>query len=880
MRRHHCAISLAALAAALLVSNAASAQPAAGAPAAGDTSGAPPLGGAPPSDRLGEIVVTAQKRAENIQNVPIAISAFTATALQERAVTDVSTLSNIAPNVTLDAGTPFSGSSAVLAAFIRGIGSDDFAFNIDPGVGIYVDGVYLARTVGANQDLLDVQRIEVLKGPQGTLFGRNTIGGAISIVTRDPGDKFRFVGDVTTGSYHLAQVRGSVDIPLAQGLTSSLTFGVKNREGYLKRIPFPDQRANNSEPFTDFAAAGYDSASREGGDNNWNLRAKVKWDSGGGLKLTLTGDYTDSDTSGAANKLLGTAETVPGNFAGAFHLPGTAFDPTGATGFNFAGLYNFCIGSTPAQIAARNAQALCGARGTQYRSNLLLPSIASVNVDANPSNDRLPFGSRFLTGDKDTSYATGNSFDRLKNWGLAATAELPLNDAMTLKSISAYRRIAWRSGLDADGSPLNFAQLSFIMNQWQISEELQLLGSADEKRLNYVLGGYYFKEGGNLHDFVTFAEGQVQVDGPNTLKTENYAAFGQLDWRPIDLVGITVGGRYTHENKQFEGGQQDLNGFNYKLFGCADANGNITPNGPFPLAPVSCQTGLDYPNPANPLQVYPPGLNTRKFNNFSPKLGLQLHPDERVMVYVSWSRGYKTGGWTTRYTSPQLTPAPFDEEKATTWEIGEKAELLDRRLQLNAAAFYTGYKGIQLNFQQGTSPTIRNAGNAHIRGFEIEAVALPTAGLTLNASVGYLHGRYTSVLPGVLAVSGPNEFQAGTFAGADLPKTPHWKINAGPRYELSVPNGAAVVLIADWTHTTSIWNDAQRTYILEAPTTDMINASITYRSPGRQWEATFGGTNLNNARYLTTGNSNIADGAFYGTYNRPREWYVRFGMNF
>jgi iron complex outermembrane receptor protein len=170
------------------------------------------------SGGIEQIVVTAQKRAENVQDVPIAISAFTAGALQERAVTSVASLSNIAPNVTLDAGTPFSGSSQVLAAYIRGIGANDFAFNIDPGVGIYLDGVYLARSVGANQDLPDVDRVEVLKGPQGTLFGRNTIGGAISIVTHDPGDQFRFVGSVTTGSYSLINVKGTVDVPIAEGL--------------------------------------------------------------------------------------------------------------------------------------------------------------------------------------------------------------------------------------------------------------------------------------------------------------------------------------------------------------------------------------------------------------------------------------------------------------------------------------------------------------------------------------------------------------------------------------------------------------------------------------------------------------------------------------
>ena len=134
-------------------------------------------------DQLEEIIVTAQRRTQNIQQVPISISAYTAETLQTKGLGDVSALTRLAPNVNLDAGSPFSGDTSVLSASIRGIGQDDFAFNLDPGVGVYLDGVYLARTIGANQSLLDVDRIEILKGPQGTLFGRNTIGGAINIVT-------------------------------------------------------------------------------------------------------------------------------------------------------------------------------------------------------------------------------------------------------------------------------------------------------------------------------------------------------------------------------------------------------------------------------------------------------------------------------------------------------------------------------------------------------------------------------------------------------------------------------------------------------------------------------------------------------------------------
>jgi len=837
---------------------------------------------------IGEIVVTAQKRAENVQNVPIAISAFTANALKERSVTSVASLSALSPNVNFDSGTPFSGSSAVLSATIRGIGSDDFAFNIDPGVGIYLDGVYLARTVGANQDLPDVERVEVLKGPQGTLFGRNTIGGAISIVTHDPGKTFKGSFDATTGSYNLVKLRATVDIPLTDSLFSSITVSGINRQGFLRRLPYPDQRAGNSDPFTSFSHADYSSASREGGDNSASLRAKLKWDNGGPVTATFTADYTRGDSPSQATKLLGVFPNVAGPFAGTSNLPGTAFDPTASTGYLFAGLYNFCIGASPAQIAARNAQALCGPRGTQYNPRYQLAGLGSVNVDGNPLNDRLPYDSRFVLANPDLSYASGPSLNKLTAWGLGTTLQAELSPDVTVKSITAYRQTNWKGGVDADGSPLSFLELSFTQNQWQFSQELQLLGKAFDKRLNYVLGAYYFKEKGDLHDYVDFAEGLLQVDGPNKFNTENWALFGQVDFRPSDLLGFTAGGRYTKERKAFEGGQQDLNGGNYKLFGCAAGDGTIAPFGNFPLAPPiaaggpPCFAALSYPNAANPVQVYVPGVNRKSFSNFAPKLGVQLHPARDIMVYGSWSKGYKTGGWTTRLTNPQGNVAPdFNEEKATTLEAGIKSSLLDRHLQVNMSAFTTAYNGVQLNIQIGTSPTISNAGNARIKGLELELVAAPVQGLTINGAVGYIDAHYTSLLPAALVNASPIAgLQAGIYVGAPLPKTANWKINLSPRYEMRLGSGASVVLLADWTHTTAVWNDTARALLLRRPTNDMFNGSIAYNAPDGKWSLTLGGTNLGNTRFITSGGLNIAAGAAFGTYNRPREWYLRYGMKF
>ncbi|WP_072382428.1 TonB-dependent receptor [Novosphingobium sp. NDB2Meth1] len=811
---------------------------------------------AAPEGGIAEIVVTAQKRAENVQDVPIAISAFTAGALQERAVTSVAALSNLAPNVTLDAGTPFSGSTAVLSAYIRGIGANDFAFNIDPGVGIYLDGVYLARSVGANQDLPDVERIEVLKGPQGTLFGRNTIGGAISIVTHDPGKEFSFKGDVTVGRFSLVQTRGTVDLPITDGLGASVSFSTKNRNGYLKRIPFPGATNFASTSINNYKAAGYNNAGygTEGGDNNWNLRGKLKFDRGP-FTATLSADYTNVDQSQIANTLI---KTTPAVFAGTYNCAIIASSTD-------------CGGGPPAFAYIGGI----GGLNTIFDN----PTVYGVNVDADPRNNRLPYDDRFLTGDIDKSYANGNNYSKLKSYGGSLTLQYDLSDNIALKSITGYRELHWNVGTDLDGSPLNFLHTSFTTDQWQFSQELQLLGNAMDKKLNYVLGAYFFKEAGNLHDYVTFAEGLLQVDGPNDLSTKNYAFFGQIDYKFNDMFGITVGGRYTHEDKEFEGFQSDANGLTYKILNFL-AGINAGPPACANINPISdaCRIAAGFPNAGQPLRYYVAGTQKKKFNNFAPKIGLQFHPNDDTMVYASWSKGYKTGGWTTRLSNPLPTAPGFGEETATTYELGVKSTLLDRRLQINAAIFQTDYKGIQLNFQQGVSPTIQNAGDAKIKGFEVEMTAAPVDGFTITGSVGYLDAKYTSVLgPAQVA---PNPFQAGVLPGGELPKTPKWKFNISPRYEAKFANGGKLIFLADFTHSTSLWNDTERAYLLQRAATDILNGSITYREPGEHWDVTVGGTNLTDTRYLVTGQAQIAGGQFYGTYSRPREWYARLGVKF
>lgn len=800
----------------------------------------------PTSGGINQIIVTAQKRAENMQDVPISITAFTAETLQSRGISDVTAIGNLAPNVTLDAGTPFSGSSSVLSAFIRGIGQNDFAFNLDPGVGVYLDGVYLARSVGANQDLLDIERVEILKGPQGSLFGRNTIGGAISIVTRRPDSEFGGAMEVSVGSFNRMDVKGRVDIPLADTLLSSFSFSTRNNSGYQRRIDSPGFAAGVVAD--NFPSFGQGTPERFGGEDQYTLRGKLLWEAGDDLTLTFSGDYLHQDNNGVASTVLET------------HV-----DPTDPSNV-FGPLFNGCV-----------AGALPGFAMDGICNNIVNGTDLGGLVATSPT---LFYGDQFITDDIDESYATGNNFSRMRSYGGSLTIDWDLG-AVQLKSLTAYRELHWQSAQDEDGSPLPILQTSFDMNQHQFSQELQLNGSAVDGRLTYVLGAYYFEEGGNLHDLVTFPGGLLQIDGQNYLDTQNYAGYAHLNYELTDQLSITLGGRYTYEEKSFTGLQSDPNGTFYKLNGYYTVNEAarqaLCTTGADPVSLQGIPAGLFcYPSGTSLTQVYPvapAGGFRQNFENFSPKIGLEYRPIDDLMLYAAYSRGYKTGGWTTRLTTPQPTGtgAPtFGPERASTWELGVKSEFADNRVQLNVAGFYTTYDGIQLNFQVGTSPTLQNAGTAEIYGFEVEFLTQPIDEFTFSAGLGYTHASYTELSP----------FVTGVTLGSALPKTPEWKLTLSPQYTIDLASHGELLLSADYTYTSSLFNDTENTPLLRRPATHMLNASITYREPGGDWELALGASNLADERYLTTGQNQVAGGVTYGTFSRPREWYLTGRVNF
>lgn len=776
-----------------------------------------------------EIIVTAQKRAENVQDVPIAIAAISGAELESRGVSEVTQLANYTPSVQLSNSSQIVGSPSSLSGFIRGIGQDDFSVAFEPGVGVYVDGVYLARTVGANANLLDVERIEILKGPQGTLFGRNTIGGAISVVTREPASEIGARGQITVGRFNRIDAALAVDLPLVEDkLLSSIAVSRTDRDGYQKRIPFPGAGGFVSEGPADFVPSGIipglGNRSRQGGGNEFTVRGKLLWKATDGLRVTLAADYSRARQGTSASTLIRTDN-----------------DPRA-----LSQLYNACIGLPPAALAGAGLAAICNTPRIGVGT-----AIGSVNADADPANDRLPYDDRFVTGDIDTTYAGGNNFSRLRSYGFAGTIDLDLNDDIALKSITAYRNQRWNIGTDIDGSPLVIFDAATLQEQEQFSQEFQLSGTSFDDRLKWLVGAYYFDESADEQQNPIFAGGLFQIFNPAFFKTKSYAAFTHLNFAVTDQLSFTLGGRYTKEKKQTNTSQKDIN---------------------FLLQNLAGLPAVFYPDPTDLTQLLPTSPQHEKFNDFSPRAGIEFKPNDDVMIYGSYSRGYKSGGWTTRVTFPVQEVPTFEEETAKTFEIGVKSQILDRRLQLNLAAFTTKYDNIQLLIQRGFSPTFENAGAARIKGIEVEAKAVIADAFRINASAGYIDADYTRV-----------DDPTGTITlASELPKVAKWTAHFGPEYRIGLAHDSSLTFRGDYFYRSRTASDAENTPELYGKAVSTVDLSVTYEAQGGRWSLTAGGKNVFDERFIINGTNQLSRpatggvGPLIASYNRPAEWYLSF----
>ncbi|WP_029936073.1 TonB-dependent receptor [Sphingomonas sp. UNC305MFCol5.2] len=453
-----------------------------------------------------DIVVTARRREESLQDTPVAITALSAEMLEERQIVQTQDLERITPSLQFKPAGQLSGNSASSVVFIRGVGQVDPTAAVDPGVGIYLDEVYLGRAVGGAIDFGDIAGVEVLRGPQGTLFGRNTIGGAILVRTRQPElGSWNGRARVRVGSDDLVEGFAALNIPLGDTAAARVSGGFRKRDGYVIRE--------------------YDGLDL-GNDNSYSINGAIKWEPSTDFDLFVRGDYSKRDEHGAPFVFAGINEQAPV----------AAIASVGAG----------CPGATIpfAPIAPGNPR-------------FGPPNVPMIN-DPRCAND-LQIRGPFVNG------GTAPVMSRSEIWGLAATANIRLTDVAAVKLISAYRNTSSRGIRDADNTPLTLITTDVGAQSEQISQEVQL--QLDWGSVSAIVGGYYFNEVTDERATVPLAfppsppviasilagRGGSRDLQISRLKTDSVAAFGEVSLKPAEGLEVTGGLRYTTDRKTFRG---------------------------------------------------------------------------------------------------------------------------------------------------------------------------------------------------------------------------------------------------------------------------------------------------------------------------------------
>jgi len=720
------------------------------------------------------IIVTARRTSENLQSVPVAVTALSGAALQARGVDTLDQVARYTPNIRFDGAAQLSGGNYNATVFIRGVGQNDFAIFSDPGVGFYVDDVYYARSIGGILDAIDIDSVQVLRGPQGTLFGKNTIGGAVLINTAKPDvDDFSGKVEATTGSYNRIDVKGVINIPLVPGsLGLRVSGGTLNRDGYVKSL-----------------YSGQDYGNR----NADMIRGKLRYE-GGALTVDLSADYTRARENSAPSDLLAVGN-VPG-----------------ISGVPFLSNYNRDVAPTRGIIAPNGQPTL------------------------NPS---------FITDSPFRTWANGPNINNLDLWGVQGIVGYDFG-GVTLKSITAYRHMKAEFARDGDNTPFTFRETRNDDKQWQFSQELQLSGEAMDGRMKFVLGGFYFKEKASDIAAADLAIGlwptlattppfSPAVFIQNYTNNKSYAGYGQIDFEIVDKLTLTLGGRYGKDEKTFRSvntRQRDDVTFI-----------DTTVNG--------------------------------SFSKFTPYAGLKYQATNAVMLYASYSRGYKQGGFNGRPLASAAEVTQYRPEVLDTFEAGIKAELIDRTLTANLAAFHSIYKDIQLTVNQTPQNFVANAAKGKIDGFEAELVMRPARWFNSNLSVGYLDARYTEIGAGL----GPTQILPITL-NSHFVKAPKWTVSAGSEISHEFDNGGKIALRGDVSVYSKIYQDVANTPIVTEHGYVLANARLTWSLPGDKLRFSVFGTNLTDSLYIVSGNASSAFGLAEASYGRPREWGASASFSF
>jgi len=734
-----------------------------------------------------EIVVTARRRAETLQDVPIAITAFSGEQLENAGALDITDIAQVTPNVSLEVSR---GTNSTLSAFIRGVGQQDPVAGFEAGVGIYLDDVYLNRPQAAVLDIYDVERIEVLRGPQGTLYGRNTIGGAVKYVTRRLSDEPTLRVRANLGTYEQADLIVGGSAPVGDGTLRIGATGARlSRGGFGENLT--TGRANYNRDI-------------------WAGRVSAEVNNERDVFFRISGDYTQDNSN-----------------------------PRGG--------------------------------------HRLIPALGT--------------GAPVLNDVFDTRGGLNDLEQEVEAYGVSGFAEIQPTESITLRSITAYRRDDSSTPIDFDALPQVDVDVPAVYNNRQLSQELQILYNSGP--INALLGGYYL----NANARTIF-----DVRLPNTVTaltfgdvdTETFAIFGDFTFDVTEQLSVSVGGRYTWDERTSDILRQVFIGGGSPFFG---GNGNL-------------------------LLVQSDFEGTADFQQFTPRASITYEITDDQTVYASYAQGFKGGGFDPRGVSTacrnptggacnrdQLVDfLGFEPETVDSFELGYRASLFDRRLSFSLAAFHAEYKDVQvpgsvgvlLNGQQTFIGVTTNAGRARFQGLEFEGNAVlvqdfGTEGGRLGFSwtMGYINADYLEFIDGRgIDVADRREIQ----------NTPELTASGTLNYSAPIAGGnlnASTTLA----YRSSSQQFELRTPGLDQPAFALLDANLVWRSDDDRFTVGLHGRNLTDKRYIVSGYNFLrqnpdtgnfilangqpgispslgAQGVLTAYYGNPRTVFLSLGVNF
>ncbi|WP_426163563.1 TonB-dependent receptor [Sandarakinorhabdus sp. DWP1-3-1] len=759
-----------------------------------------------PAEGIAEIVVTARRRAERLQDVPLAVSAFDQRILGEKAATNLIALSNSVPNIRLEPVGLFLSASAFA---IRGIGQAGVESHDDPRVALYIDGAYQSRNAVGLGDMFDVEQVEILRGPQGALYGRNAFAGAISIRSRRPGDDFSANGEITVGNYGRRDFSAGVDIPLLPGiLVARVTAMHRGFNGFstignpTPSISITDQAALVGRQLDPVIGQSI------GGESKNAYRGILKFTPTDTVEANLIVSRTEARNDGSPT----INQRLPNSVFGALGFPGR--DPFGDQGLGIGG-----DGTDP-----------------------------------------------FLTG---SSY--GNRYD-IDDWDVLADLTVQVGGG-TWFTVVDYKTQASTILTDTDGELVDLFSSDRLEKYHSLQAETRYQHDFLDDRLQVTAGLFWLKDQFDLYQRLQLgfgnpgdptatpplapvpafhfpidgrsANNNLQFDGQ---RRHTISPFAQINYKLTDTVRLTAALRYSYEKKR---------AYNFPLQQIVGPPGNAGIAKDFDTVNAS----VTFRNSC--------GEATTSSKNWSPSLGIDYKPNDDIMVYAQWQRAFKSGGLNVNAQSCATFQTPYNDEQVDNFEVGFKGELFDKRLRLNLTAFWAEYKDLQQSvirvnpFNSASAETYTsNAAGARIRGVEAEFTLIPADGFNIYGNAGYLDAKYkefcadldgpgafvgtpVSSCGGIAQIVSPGLALIATDnANLRLTRAPKFSGQLGARYTHVMASGS-LNFDTSVSHTSTVETQVQNNPFTDRKPLTMIDASLTWTDATERYKIILWGRNIN-----------------------------------